>query len=298
MSSIDLIPPVTANAVRLYGSYTELREVSPNIFGYGYSDNPDWYAVSDSKSDVDERIGADGGFPVEHDWRSSLAVSIKGWYRGPDRSQVRLAQNVLKRAVAQGSMITLRHTDEDEVTERVLSVRRFTPSDTRGERYFTFVLDLLAPDPLLYGALVTLPPVGVPSSGGGLVFPLGTTPGAYWDFGPDGTSGRREITNNGTAEAFPDITVTGGLELGFLITDVTTGQQVIFMRPIPLGSTVTINQRTGQALLDGQNDVSGSVTSWDYFSIPPGETHVIQFSPLGTTTGTPQATFAIQPASH
>lgn len=305
MPSIDLIPRNPTDTLRLYGSYTELRLVSPTIHGFGFSDNPDWYSTSDSKTDVDERIGADGGFDVEHDWRTALAVTVTGWYRGPDRASVRAALNTIKKAVARGTMIVLRHTDEDEVTERTLSVRKFTPSDTRGARFFTFTLDLLAPDPLLYGLEQDFPPVGVPASGGGLHFPLGGSAAddavpdparPFWDFGADGTSGRVEITNEGTAPSFPFITVTGGLADGFIIADVTTGQQVVFLRNILPGSVVTINQRTGQALLDGQNDVSDKVVSWDFFSVGPGETHVIQFSPLGATTGTPQATFSFQPA--
>lgn len=296
MATIDLIPPTETNTVRLYGSYTELRQVSPTIHGFGFSDNADWYATSDSKTDIDERVGADGGFDIDRDWRTSLAVTVSGWYRGPDRASVRAAMNTIKKAVAQGKMIVLRFTDGDEVTERALSVRKFTPSDSRGGLFFLFDVDMEAPDPLLYGSEVIYPPAGVPVSGGGLLFPLGTTPTAYWDFGADGTSGRAQVTNEGTAEAFPFITVTGGLSDGFVIADVTTGQQVTFLRTVLAGSTVTINQRTGQALLDGQNDVSGDIVSWDFFSIPPGETHVLQFSPLGTVTGTPQATFSIQPA--
>lgn len=296
MATIDLIPPIVDNAVRLYGTYTELRLVSPTIHGFGFSDNGDWYTTSDSKTDIDERIGADGGFDIDTDWRTSLAVSVSGWYRGPDRKSVRAARNTIKKAVAQGKMIVLRFTDEDEVTERTLSVRSFVPSDPRGGLSFTFELDMVAADPLLYGSAVTYPPLDIPTSGGGLLWPLGTTPTAYWDFGADGTSGRQEVTNDGTAEAFPFIQVTGGLSGGFVIADITSGQQVIFLREIPVGSTVTINQRTGQALLNGQNDVSGNIVSWDFFAIPAESSHVLQFSPIGTVTGTPQATVTLQSA--
>lgn len=295
MATIDLIPPNANNAVTLYGTASELRSISPDMFGFGFTENADWYRTSDSKTDIDERVSADGGFDIDRDWRTSLAVSVSGWYRGKTRSDVRAARNQLALAVAQGRMIVMRFTDEDESTERTLSVRSVTPDDDRGALFFRFAIDAVAPDQKRYSQADDFGPVTGPVSGGGLFFPLGTSP-AYWDFGQDGSSGRVEITNYGTADAFPFISVTGGLSGGFIVTDVTTGKQVIFNNLIPDGSIITINQRTGQVLIDGQSDQSGYITSWDFFSIGPGETHIIQFSPVGTSTGAPSATFTFQSA--
>jgi hypothetical protein len=131
-----------------------------------------------------------------------------------------------------------------------------------------------------------------------LLFPLGTTPTAYWDFGADGTSGRVSFTNNGTATTWPTLTATGGLSGGFTATDVTTGEVVQFARVIPVGSVVQINQRTGRAWIDSPaNDVSGYILpTSQFFEVGPGETHQIQFAGLGVVTGTPQFTLTAAPA--
>lgn len=123
---------------------------------------------------------------------------------------------------------------------------------------------------------------------------LAAPEGTYWDWGLDGSTGRVTVTNDGTTETFPDIRVSGGLTGGFIITDITSGRVVSLARNIPLGSYVSINQRTGSVTIDGQSDISGFLTSYGFFSIGPGETHVIQFSPIGTVIGDPIMTLTIQ----
>jgi len=294
MATLELIPPRGAS-ITCFGSMEEMFLYSPELHGFGFSENADWYRVSESKTPVDERIAADGAFENVRDWRSQLTLSWSLWYRGGSRSEVRASRNLLNAIAATGQPVTVRFTDEDEVTERSVSIRAVQPDDDRGQLAYRFTITAIAPDPVRYGQLQTYPNIGVPASGGGLVFPLGSGAG-YWDFGADGSSGRVALTNDGTTDAFPGIAVTGGLSGGFVIADQTTGKRVVFQRTIPVGSVVTIDQRTGAALIDGQSDVSGQITSWDFFSIGPGETHIIQFSPLGVVTGTPTATLTIQSA--
>jgi phage-related protein len=124
---------------------------------------------------------------------------------------------------------------------------------------------------------------------------LGTNPTAYWDFGADGTTNRLAVTNLGTAESFPLLKVSGGVSSGFVVTDVTTGAVVQFSRLIPVGSQVTVNQRTGRASIDGQSDVSANITIRQFFSIPPGQTHILQFTPLGPSGG-PKLFVTLAPA--
>ena len=160
--------------------------------------------------------------------------------------------------------------------------------------YFKFVFDVVAYDPLRYGDPVMVS-TGIPVSGGGLLWPLGTTALEYWDWGDEGVSGRVSVTNVGTADVWPSLTASGGLAGGFVVTNVTTGQTIRFVRPIPDGSSVTINQRTGSASIDGQSDVGGFITERGFFAIPAGETHQIQFAGLGAVTGTPQFTVTLSP---
>lgn len=290
-------------------------------YGFAFTNNDDWYTAGDSKTDIDERPVADGAFGILRDWRPGLPISIIGWYRGPDRAAVRAARRRLQLVVANGKNVDIEFADEDEVTSRGLSIRSMVPGNLSG-LYFPIEIDAIALDPTAYGAEQVFT-TGIPTPGGGLLFPLGSSGGGtdtygyglggygegpygggdgsgepgsgpYWDFGPDGTSGRVSVTNHGNTETYPMLQVTGGLGGGFIITDVTTGDVVSIARNIPLGSTVTINQRSGSVTIDGQSDISGSLTSYGFFSVGPGETHLIQFSPIGAITGAPQLTVTMR----
>lgn len=254
----------------------------------------DWDSVPESKQEIRERPQAEGSYAIETDWRKSLAFSIKGAFLGDSRLDAQMAKRLIKSALARGKSVTVTVTDADGPMKRVASVRSLIIDPDFGGNEVTFTADLVAYDPRMYGTDQTLT-TGVPVSGGGLLFPLGTTPTAYWDFGADGTTGRVSFTNDGSAPTWPTLSATGGLGGGFTATDVTTGQVVRFERVIPVGSLVQINQRTGRAWIDSpSNDVSGFLTSRDFFQIGPGETHQIQFAPIGIVSG-PAATPEGQP---
>ena len=53
---------------------------------------------------------------------------------------------------------------------------------------------------------------------------------------------------------------------------------------------------SGTVLLNNQSSLSGFLTEYDWFQCPPGETCTVQFTPLGTVTGTPTLTMTASPA--
>jgi len=277
------------------GSIVAKSDGDGSATGWYFAELIDWYAITPSKSDVNERQQAHGAFGVAHDWRMSAALSAKLTYLGSDHDDAVRATNEFNGVMNTGRRVTMTFDDGGIVTSRAVSVRGAKPNDTHGGAEVVVPVNVIAPDPRRYAPeVVTV--ATVPLSGGGLLFPLGTTSSKYWDFGADGSSGRALATNTGEADTFPSLLVTGGLELGFIITDVTTGQVVRFDRPIPVGSSVLVNQRTGRASIDGQSDVSGFLTRREFFSIGPHETHQIQFAPLGAVTGTPQLSVLTAPA--
>jgi len=257
----------------------------------------DWDATSESKSDIDERDGANGAFANVQDFRTALPYSVHGVFLGASRLEVQAAKKTLKSVVSRGRTVPVTVADADSPWTRYSSCRKVTPGTDNGGNEWDFVIDFVAYDPVMYGP-ETAYPAGVATSGGGLLCPLGTNrttglvdPTApFWDFGADSTSGKVSVTNNGSAPIFPKLTATGGLSGGFVATDTALGKTVTFARLIPINSQVTIDQRTERAWIDDPaNDVSGYITSndSDFFSIGPGETHIIQFAPLGVVTGTP-----------
>jgi hypothetical protein len=254
----------------------------------------DWYAGAESKTPANQRPQAAGAFGISNDWASSLAISVKGSFDGATLADAITAAERLS-AVAAGVPVQMVVEDPLRTTSRWVSVRQVTlPTDVGVFASLDFSIDVLATDPLRYGDPLSVT-TGIPVSGGGLLWPLGTTALEYWDWGDDGTSGRVSITNAGTADVWPTISALGGLGEGFVATNVTTGETIRFVRPIPEGSTVAINQRTGSASIDGQSDVGGFITERGFFTIPAGATHQIQFAGLGAVTGTPQFTAALSP---
>lgn len=265
--------------------------------GFYLEGQVDWYARSESKSDVNERSQAAGAFGIGNDWQSSLAITIKGHWQGETPADTVRAMLKLNAIGAGGRKVRATFHDDLHVTSRIVSLRRVTPEDYRGRKYVRFEIHMIANDPLAYGEMRSIT-TGPQVSSGGLVFPLGTNLAAYWDYGPDGTSGRVSVTNDGTAAVWPLLCASGGLGSGFVATNVETGESMRFARPIPPGSIVTINQSTGMASIDGQSDVSGFITQRGFFQIPPETTQQIQFAALGAITGTPQFTASWAPAFH
>jgi len=263
--------------------------------GFHFNGLDDWFSLSNSKSEVHERPQADGAFGIDDEHRESLVLSFKGWYLAQTRLEMIQAKRQLLGAFGARGKKVAALTDVDGTTTRVVSIRSAPIPDNRGSLAFSFTVDMVATDPLAYGD-VGLVVADVPVAGGGLIFPLGSG-ASYIDFLPGGSTGRISVTNTGTAPVYPTFDVSGGLADGFVVTDVTANRSIRFDRQVPLGSVVTVVQRTGRASIDGPtNDVSGFLTSRQFWAIGPGETHDIQFQPLGAVVGTPRLTVRQTPA--
>lgn len=154
-----------------------------------------------------------------------------------------------------------------------------------------FSIPLFAPDPRKYAPVVSVSN-GLPTSGTGMAFPM-VFPA---DFGSPGNNGRVVTSNPGKAETTSLLEVTGGFDVGFSLICVELGRELRVNRPIPVGSTVFLNQRTGAVYIDAPgNDISGTLTKREWWSIPAGGTRTIQFTSLGATTGTPTLTARTAP---
>lgn len=158
-------------------------------------------------------------------------------------------------------------------------------------RYATFSVPLLATDPVKYSVpreLVT----GLPTDGGGLAYPLFGAAGTL-DYGANGDLGRVTVSNAGDARVWPIFSVSGALTSGFFYQRLDTGETIRYDRVVPLGSTVTVDHRTGEVLIDGDSDGSTYLTRFDFFSIGPGEAFDVQFNAIGASSGTPEMTVTV-----
>ncbi|MFP7833138.1 hypothetical protein [Marisediminicola sp. LYQ134] len=278
----------------------------------------DWDSLPESKNQEEDRPNDHGSFGGGEDFRRGATTSIEGWFQGEDREEALLARRQILGAL-QGQDRRITVTDELGPTSRDVSVRRVTLGDIFGFR-FEISVDMFAKDPRRYGPEVP-ESTGIPVAGGGLQWQVGSsgTFGGSGFFGGDtifggsdtgsaglvwpitwesgGSDGRITVENDGNADTYSLLEITGGLEDGFSAVEVGTGREIRFERFIDSASTVYLNPRTGAAYIDEPgNDVSGYLTRADWFSIPPGGTSVIQFFPLGTVTGTPTLTARTAPA--
>jgi hypothetical protein len=249
----------------------------------------DWYSLPNAKTEVRERPLADGAFGFAADYYQAATVSVDGVYLATDRTDLLQARAKLMQAV-RGPSVPLTFTDELGPTTRFVNVRAMPMADDHGKMYFTFSVDALSVDPNRYASgapgLETVS-TGLPAGGTGLAWKIAYP--VVW--GTPSATGRVTVHNIGTADSFTVMQVTGGLAGGFIITNVTTGDVLRLDRAVPLGSTVLLSPRTGRVTIDGlDNDISGFLTTRQWWSIPAESSQDLQFTAIGAPTGTPTLT--------
>lgn len=137
-----------------------------------------------------------------------------------------------------------------------------------------FALQWKCPDPLRYG-LAQSATTGLPTSGGGLAYPL-TYP---LDYGATGDPGQVVLSNPGTANAPIVFKVTGSLPSGFEIS--AAGQRLRYPVDVPAGQTVTIDTGAGTVVVEGTADRRANLAYADWLQVPAGSSLTVQFTSLG-----------------
>ena len=265
--------------------------------GFTFGRLKGWWDAAPMRLNQNERPQGDGDFGSAKNWRGARVISQQGSYVGETMADTYAAMEQIAAVQSSGVPSPFRVVEPFGAKQCVVSLAN-GPSvpDQIYTPYFTYTFDVIAADPLKYGDALTTSTT-LPTSGGGIAYPI-TYP---IDYGTPGYPGRITVSNPGTADTYSLLEVTGGLAGGFELTEVTTGQVIRFERPIPVGSTVYLNPRTGRASIDGQSDVSGFLTRSEWWSVPaasggiPGSRE-IQFNALGAVTGTPTLTSRTSPA--
>lgn len=275
---------------------------SPDAGGWVY-DNATldaWYALPAADPKVSKRPNAHGAFGLGQIFTKEHRPIVSGQYYGSSTTDALVARNRLSAFFSDGKPITMRVTDELGPTTRQVWLIESSTAFRYDFSHFPFDVVFVAPDPRRYGPTVS-DSDGMPAAGSGLYWELGTNvSGLYFDWGTAGVLGQVEFTNTGAATTFPRIEVggAGGFVAGFRITEVETGRELIFVRPTVLGDVIVFDSRTQRATIaNGGGDVTGSLTSRDWFAVPAGATRRYQINPLGGVTGAPTITLYAAPAS-
>ena len=244
-----------------------------------------------------DRPQGDGNFGSAKNWRGARVISQQGAYVGVTMADTYAAMEQIAAVQSSGVPSPFR-VNEPFGAKQCIAELANGPSlpDQIYKPYFTYAFDVVAADPMKYGDPLTTSTT-LPTSGGGLAYPI-TYPIGY---GAAGNPGRVVVLNPGTAETFSLLEVTGGMAGGFELTEISTGRVNRFVRPVPVGSTVVLNMRTGRASLDGPLDVTQYWTRQERWGVPaavagvPGS-RTVQIAALGVVTGTPILTSRTSPA--
>lgn len=145
-----------------------------------------------------------------------------------------------------------------------------------GAGLIPFALQWKCPDPLRYGPAQAAVSTGLPTSGGGIVYPL-VYPLAY---GSAGTPGQIVLTNSGTAAAPFVAQVTGPLPSGFQVSS-SAGERIRYEYAVAAGETITIDTGEGTVVTQGTADRRGYLTVADWIQVPALSSVTLQFTSLG-----------------
>lgn len=241
-----------------------------------------WHSGTGTRRSETQRLWAHGSFS-ERGWRNERLITLAGHIFTDTRAEAAHMTDTLNAALADGTEGTFIVDDADLGHRTAQVYMTGTPTiDWDGDRDIIFIVDMVAPDPRKYGALVTLT-TGVAAPGGGLVFDLMASGNlGVLDFGPAGTPGTVTFSNAGTADTAPRFTVSGYAP-GFTITEVSTGARLIYADTVPAGQSVTLDASDASVLLNGYADRSGSLTRREWTRIPGSGSSTYLFESPGSS---------------
>jgi len=235
-----------------------------------------WAGRSAPRYDKQNRARAHGSHPspVYADERI-VTVEGRSWSQD-DRDAVLLAleQRMTFDGGEEPLTITLAGRELTAFAQFLRCDPILTPNEW-GIGRFGWIAQWRCPDPLRYGPVQSAVSTGLPTAGGGLVYPL-TYPLSY---GSAGTPGQVTLTNDGTAAAPIVFTVTGSLPAGFEVS--ASGQRLVYPVPVPAGETLTVDTAAGTILAQGTADRRGNLTVADWITVPPLSSITLQFTSLG-----------------
>lgn len=256
----------------------------------GWSGSPDPRVV-----DVAELPNSDGQLSGTV-LTTARAITLGGAVHAASQAGLQAAIDQVTALLSGPDRTGVLYVAEPHVTRHAL-VRRAAATQVAKQSPFlaTWILQLVADDPLRYHDPVTVGPVGLPSPGGGMVFPAFDVTGKA-EFGAPGNTGQMTLINPGLADAFPTFTITGPVLGGVVLTDVGSGRQIVYAGDVPADATLLIiDSSTGTATLNGA-DRTGELTAKQWWPVPAGGASTVQFATLGPAGQAGTCTAVLEPA--
>lgn len=227
-----------------------------------------WSSAPGVRLELSDRPQRDGSFDAPS-FRSSRVITLEGTAVAPDEDARERAKDRLAAVLADGSALAEFAVAERTVTRRALV--RLTAGtkvvDTTPVS-FDFSVQLVAPDPLRYGAGVHEESCGLPRPGTGLAFPL-TFPLAFGE----SVGGTIAVGNAGTATAWPLWTITGPCTQPVIRND-SGGQRLAFSLSLGEGDVLVVDAGARTVFLGGVSRRAALLPRSRWFGFPPGSTTI------------------------
>ncbi|MFD4526411.1 phage tail protein [Streptomyces sp. NPDC058470] len=205
-------------------------------------------------------------------YRGSRVITLEGTAIAPERMAREAAKDRLAAVLADGSALLPLVVTEPHRTRRALvRLTAETKIVDRKSGSFEFSLTMTAPDPLRYSYGLNASTCPLPSSSGGVTFPLSFP----LNFGPGSSGGRLLLENKGTAPTWPTWRIAGPC-VQPVITNTATGDELAFELTLQEGEFLLIDTDARSVLLQGTASRRSTLRPGsDWFPLRPGATPVL-----------------------
>ena len=233
----------------------------------GWKTSPDLDVTLNKISDVDGEILGD------FQSTSARYLTVGGYVLAASRAESDGLEDVIANTFRRNTDLIL---ERHEPVPKFVRCRRIGPIEITSpmDNGWRFTVDLICPDPFKY----SVTPVGPYSSGaaglssGGRTYPR-TYPLVYATV-VSGSENRVVISNAGTANATPTVTITGPLVRGgWRLSNDTTGEDLSMDVGLSVGDTLTIDFSNELVYVNGF--LVGPSILGDFWRIVPG-TNIIK----------------------
>lgn len=235
------------------------------------------------------------GAQRSRNFRLPRVMVLSGWARGSSVAGTEASRRAFTGMLGDGEQDTMTVTFLDGLVATALVERGAQPKSAPASPVeFDWQFTFSAVDPSLHGPQSSQS-TSLPVLGGALHFPLhfplhfsGTAP----------SNGLVEIVNPGTAESWPNFTITAGSVAvsGILIVNTDTGETLGFTRSLNPGDVVNIVSSPLRRRVR-LNEVPGRrfLSPAQWFSVPAVGSITVQFIGTSTSPSVPQLVASLAP---
>jgi hypothetical protein len=243
-----------------------------------------WAATPPVRLTLADRPERNGAFDAPS-YRGPRVITLEGTAIAPDRAAKEAAKDRLAAVLADGgTTLPLVVTEPHRTRRALVRLTAETKIADRKAGAFEFSLTMTAPDPLRYSYGLNTAGCPLPSSSGGVVFPLSFP----LDFGAGSSGGRLVLENKGTTPTWP-VWRIGGPCADPVIANTATGEELAFAITLQGGEVLVIDTDARSVSLQGTaSRRSTLLPGSDWFALRPGTTPVLfrarAYDPLARLT--------------